>query len=55
MGAVVWYRHDLRVDDHEALRSACEEHDVIRAIYVKDQKKRDLKEVHNKHGSNKRH
>ncbi|MBF8152345.1 DASH family cryptochrome [Exiguobacterium sp. TBG-PICH-001] len=43
MGAVVWYRHDLRVDDHEALRSACEEQDVIRAVYVKDQRKRDFK------------
>ncbi|KOP29844.1 DASH family cryptochrome [Exiguobacterium sp. BMC-KP] len=43
MGAVVWYRNDLRVDDHEALRSACEEHNTIRAVYVKNQKKRDFK------------
>lgn len=38
MGAVVWYRNDLRVDDHEALRSACEEQDTIRAVYVKNHK-----------------
>jgi len=42
MGAVVWYRNDLRVDDHEALRSACEEHETIRAVYIKHQKKRDF-------------
>jgi deoxyribodipyrimidine photo-lyase len=38
MGAVVWYPNDLRVDNHEALRSACEEHDTIRAVYVKNHK-----------------
>ncbi len=38
MGAVVWYRNDLRVDDHEALRSACEEQGTIRAVYVKNHK-----------------
>jgi len=34
MKGIVWYRQDLRVDDHEALRSACVTFDEVIAIHV---------------------
>lgn len=35
MAGVVWYRKDLRVDDHEALTRACEEQKTVRAVFVR--------------------
>ena len=33
---LIWYRNDLRVSDHEALRTACENHKNIIAVYCFD-------------------
>ena len=33
---LVWYRNDLRINDHEALKTACENHDKVFAIYCFD-------------------
>lgn len=37
MAGVVWYRNDLRVDDHEALTQACAEQDKVRAVFIQQE------------------
>lgn len=34
MTALVWFRHDLRIQDNPALASACAEHDEVHAVYL---------------------
>ena len=38
MTALVWFRHDLRIQDNPALAKACAEHDKVYAIYLLPQK-----------------
>lgn len=33
---LIWYRNDLRISDHEALKTACENHEKIIALYCFD-------------------
>ena len=37
MAGVVWYRKDLRVDDHEALMRACNEQNTVRAVFIQQE------------------
>ncbi|WP_404399302.1 deoxyribodipyrimidine photo-lyase [Idiomarina seosinensis] len=34
MTAIVWFRHDLRIQDNPALKAACEEHDRVQGIFL---------------------
>ncbi|OIN66387.1 DASH family cryptochrome [Exiguobacterium sp. KRL4] len=34
MAGIVWYRNDLRVDDHQALSRACTEQETVRALFI---------------------